>query len=129
MEIIINVKAVTPVYEQIISQICEAVMDGQLKMGAMLPSIRQLASDLEINHNTVAKAYQLLERNGVIITAGRRGTFINKNALNNISNHAETHLSMKLRNLLEESQSMGLSINQIETILKQTIKSIKSKRE
>ena len=129
MEITINTNAATPVYEQIISQICEAVTDGQLKTGTMLPSIRQLASDLEINHNTVAKAYQFLERNGVIITAGRRGTFINKNALNNISNHAETWLSVKLRNLLEESQDMGLSIKQTETILKQTIKDIKSERE
>ena len=129
MEITINTNEATPVYEQIISQICEAVTDGQLKIGTMLPSIRQLASDLEINHNTVAKAYQFLERNGVIITAGRRGTFINKNALNNINNHAEIRLSVKLRNLLEESRSMGLSINKIETILKQTIKSIKNDKE
>ncbi len=128
MEITINVNAATPVYEQIIFQICEAVTDRQLKTGAMLPSIRQLASDLEINHNTVAKAYQFLERNGVIITAGRRGTFINKNALNNINNHSKTWLSVKLRDLLEESQGMGLSINQIETILKQTIKNIKNER-
>ena len=89
MEIMIDTNKAMPLYEQIVSQICEAVLEGKIAIGAMLPPIRQLALDLEINHNTVARAYQFLDQNGVTITAGRNGTFINKNAVENINNQAE----------------------------------------
>ena len=61
MKIKIDTNLSTPLFKQLMNQIKNAVMDGLLKPGDTLPSIRQLANDLELNHNTVAKAYQLLE--------------------------------------------------------------------
>ncbi len=65
-----------PIYEQIIDGIQRLVREDRLAPGAFLPSVRQLASDLEINPNTVARAYGLLERDGILETARRRGTRI-----------------------------------------------------
>jgi GntR family transcriptional regulator len=78
MQISINENSPVPLFSQIIAQIREAVRRGALKAGTPLPAIRQLASDLQINPNTVAKAYRLLERDNVIETRGRYGSFVHR---------------------------------------------------
>ena len=65
-----------PIYEQLISEIQEMIETGQLAENDSLPSIRQLASQLDVAINTVARAYQELERKGLIIGNGRKGTFV-----------------------------------------------------
>lgn len=80
MEISIDIEAPVPMFAQVIAQIKKAVLAGQIHPGDGLPSIRQLANDLELNNKTVAKAYRLLERDSVIQTKGYRGTFIHPDA-------------------------------------------------
>jgi GntR family transcriptional regulator len=65
-----------PIYVQIEEQIRALVAAGRLRPGDQLPTIRQLAVDLGVNYNTVARAYLELERAGVIITQRGRGTFV-----------------------------------------------------
>ncbi|MDQ3949709.1 MAG: GntR family transcriptional regulator [Gemmatimonadota bacterium] len=62
------------IYEQIVGQVQEAVATGQLAPGARLPTVRQLADELDIAPGTVARAYVELERLGVVVTEGARGT-------------------------------------------------------
>jgi len=76
MEIVIDINDPEPPFAQLIGQIKTAVAAGILGPGDPLPSIRQLASDLELNSKTVAKAYRLLERDSVIQSRGYRGTFV-----------------------------------------------------
>ncbi len=83
MEISVNTGDSVPAFTQLITQVKDAVLSGELKPGFPLPSIRQLANDLGVNHNTVAKAYRLLERDSVIETKGHRGTFIHPQAKDN----------------------------------------------
>lgn len=83
MKISVNIEHSIPLFTQLIEQIKKAVQDDEIGIGDPLPSIRQLANDLDINHKTVAKAYRLLERDGVIQTKGYRGTFIHQNAKEN----------------------------------------------
>ena len=59
-----------PLFAQLIGQIKQAVLSDQIHPGDALPSIRQLANDLDLNNKTVAKAYSLLERDSVIQTKG-----------------------------------------------------------
>ncbi len=66
----------TPVYEQIRAQITTMAAIGTLPEGTRLPTIRQLASDLGLAKGTIAKAYEELDRDGVIATRGRSGSFI-----------------------------------------------------
>jgi len=68
-----------PLYLQIESQLKHAIAAGALKQGDTLPSVRKLAADLRINPNTVARAYQNLERDGVIRTVPGGGTFVANN--------------------------------------------------
>ncbi len=72
----VDTASAVPPYEQIRSQIATMAMSGVLAEGARLPSIRQLASDLGIAVNTVGRSYQELERDAVIETRGRHGTFV-----------------------------------------------------
>ena len=65
-----------PVYRQIMDQIKLQVALGKLAKGDKLPTVRQLAGNLVINPNTIAKAYRLLEREGVIATRTGSGTFV-----------------------------------------------------
>jgi GntR family transcriptional regulator len=76
MRIVIDDQDPNPPFAQLIGQIKQAVSSGKIGPGDPLPSIRQLANDLELNNKTVAKAYRLLERDSVIQSRGYRGTFV-----------------------------------------------------
>jgi len=76
----VDARSPVPIYEQIVDGIQRLVREDKLVSGAFLPSVRQLASDLDINPNTVARAYGLLEKDGILETARRRGTRIAGNA-------------------------------------------------
>ncbi|MFY9587705.1 MAG: GntR family transcriptional regulator [Actinomycetota bacterium] len=65
-----------PPYEQIRSQVASMIASGVLDDGARLPPIRQLADDLALAGGTVARAYRELEDQGLIVTRGRHGTFV-----------------------------------------------------
>jgi DNA-binding transcriptional regulator YhcF (GntR family) len=65
-----------PVYEQIREQVTRMVAAGTLSAGTKLPTIRQLAADLGLAKGTIARAYELLEADAVILSSGRRGTMV-----------------------------------------------------
>jgi GntR family transcriptional regulator len=65
-----------PFYRQVIDQVLLAVADGRLKPGTQLPTVRQLAVDLSVNLNTVAKAYREMEIRGIVETQQGTGTFV-----------------------------------------------------
>jgi len=70
-----------PIYEQLKSQISRLVLTGALQPHDQLPSVRTLARDIGINPNTVQKAYQDLERDGIIYSAAGRGCFVSGDEL------------------------------------------------
>lgn len=65
-----------PPYEQLRTQIASRVASGDLPAGTRLPTVRALAAELHLAVNTVAKAYRELEIDGVVVTEGRRGSFV-----------------------------------------------------
>lgn len=81
--IIIDLYSRTPIYEQIKEQIIELINKGIYKPLEKLPSIRTLAADLELNVNTVKRAFQDLEAEGVVYSLQGRGVFVSGNAVNN----------------------------------------------
>ena len=99
MQISIDENSPEPVFSQLITQVREAVRSGELRPGTPLPAIRQLASDLQINPNTVAKAYRLLERDAVIETRGRRGSFVHRDG----KKHSKLDLGVQATSLLTEA--------------------------
>jgi DNA-binding transcriptional regulator YhcF (GntR family) len=86
----IDVDTTSPVppYEQVRAQIAQQVSSGELPAGTRLATVRQLAADLDLATNTVARAYRELEADGVIATHGRRGTFVRSEVLSSSSGAA-----------------------------------------
>jgi len=79
--IVIDTVSPTPPFEQLRTQIARKVTSGELPAGTKLATVRQLAADLGLATNTVARAYRELEADGVIATHGRRGTFVSSEVL------------------------------------------------
>ena len=75
MNIDLNFRSDIPIYIQIVEQVRQQVVDGGLKPGDQLPTVRALAADLRVNFNTVARSYRLLDEAGVISTQQGRGTY------------------------------------------------------
>ena len=76
MEISLNFRSGIPIYIQIMEQIKRQIAGGALHPGDQLPTVRQMATDLRVNFNTIARAYRLLDEAGIISTQHGRGTYI-----------------------------------------------------
>ena len=113
MQIVINIDHPEPLFAQLMEQIKQAVQTGQLSPGDPLPSIRQLANDLEVNSKTVAKAYRLLERDSVVQMKGYRGTFVHPNGKANSTIDLNTWVVIKLRETIAELRESGVTDSEI----------------
>jgi GntR family transcriptional regulator len=98
---------------QIETQVKNAVAAGALKRDQALPSVRKLASELGINPNTVARAYQELERNGVIATVPGGGTYIAENIPRFLKSEKLRRLQPYARQIAVEGTQLGLTDEEI----------------
>jgi GntR family transcriptional regulator len=76
VKIQLDFRSSMPIYMQIVEQIEGLLLTGELSPGDQLPTVRQLASELAVNFNTVARSYRLLDESGLISTQQGRGTYI-----------------------------------------------------
>jgi GntR family transcriptional regulator len=76
MYIRIDSSSGVPIWQQVVTQVTRQAISGAVSAGDQLPTVRDLASELRVNPNTIAKAYQELERNGIVETKRGLGTFI-----------------------------------------------------
>ena len=102
----------TPIYEQIIKQIEKYVSLGVLNPKEQIPSIREMASTLGINPNTVKKAYSELENKGVIQTFSTKGTFISENVdeIRNINIDSKIN---EIKGIINELEKIGVTKDEI----------------
>ncbi len=97
-----------PIYLQIIEQIKRSIALGVLQSGEQLPTVKQLAIDLTVNPNTVARAYRDLERAEVIETFAGRGSFVRGNGATESPKVAADIAADALDVALREAKSVGL---------------------
>ena len=116
----IDLKSSVPIYEQISREIKKDILKGFLKENDPLPSVRKLAANIGVNPNTIAKAYQELERDNVIYTVTGRGAFIAEN--NKTLNKIPENLLNILKNVVIEIIYSGVN----EKIIIEEIKKISS---
>lgn len=114
----IDTRSSVPVYAQIMDRLRALIRDGRLEPDARLPSVRQLAADLEINPNTVAKAYGLLEREGLLRTARRRGTVVAESARDAARRTADDRLKEAVDRTLEETAALGVDLPELLEVLR-----------
>jgi GntR family transcriptional regulator len=98
-----------PIYLQIIEQVKRSVALGVLQSGEQLPTVKQLAIDLTVNPNTVARAYRELEREEVIETAPGRGSFVRANGVSDSPRVAAEIGRDAFDVALREAKSVGLA--------------------
>jgi GntR family transcriptional regulator len=76
LRLVIDTRASKPIYVQVMDEVRRLVAVGELKPHDMLPSVRQLAAELRLNHNTIVQAYRELERDGAVYARRGQGTFV-----------------------------------------------------
>ena len=103
-----------PIYRQIIDQVRQAVAAGELAVGDGLPSVRQLAEELVLNHNTVAKAYAELVREGVLESQHGRGVFVAQRRRVFSAGEMKRRLDQALNVFLSEALTLDYTPQQIE---------------
>ena len=101
-----------PFYRQVIMQVEMAIADGRLRTGTQLPTVRALAVDLQINPNTVARAYNELEIRGIVNTQQGTGTFISEKKIELSDQEREEILAGLVRSFLATASSYGFSIGE-----------------
>jgi len=109
----LDAKSGVPYYKQIILQVEYAIADGRFVTGDQLPTVRGLAVDLQVNPNTVARAYNELEIRGVVTTQQGTGTFISDKKLSLPDVEREKLLEEMVRPLVAKARSYGCSAEEI----------------
>lgn len=114
----VDLRSDTPIYLQIVEQIRRQLQSGDLKKGDQLPTVRQLAADLRINFNTVARAYRILDEAGLISTQHGRGTYIWETLTDESEETLHgTRLKNLARDFLEAALADGHSAMEIRTVI------------
>lgn len=109
MNIIIDIDDPKPIFAQLIEQIKQAIAADKIAPGDPLPSIRQLANDLEVNSKTISKAYKLLERDAVIQSRGYRGTFVHPDAKANCQIDLKEWITSQFEELINRLKEAGVT--------------------
>ena len=125
----IDFRSGEPIYTQIVNQIQQMVAEGDLQQGDQLPTVRQLATDLEINPNTVARAYGLLEREGIIETARRRGTRISGSAPRRAQQSLIDRIEATADRVIRETAHLGIDPEDLVTALEKRLGLTASRRK
>lgn len=109
--IFIDLHSRTPIYEQIKEQILLNIKQGEYKPDEQLPSIRSLAGELNLNVNTVKRAFKELELNGIIYSVSGKGSYVSHNAKSN--DILEKSVKKEVSDAVHSAKEIGLSENSI----------------
>ena len=121
----VNASSGVPIYLQIEAQIKQVIASGATGPGDSVPSIRKLAAELRINPNTVARAYQNLERDGVIRTVPGGGTYIADNRPGLLKAEKLRRLRPIATQLAVEASQMGLDPADLRKLVETVLKELK----
>lgn len=117
MEIVISNSSDKPIYEQIASQIREAIMAGELATGEQLPSIRSLATQLRISAITTKRAYQDLETQGFIHTVPGKGCFVAGDNLELLREERLRLVEASLAKAVADARTAGITAQELREML------------
>jgi GntR family transcriptional regulator len=117
----IDFRSGIPITDQIVEQIYDRIVMGELRTGEQLPTVRDLARQLKVNFNTVARAYRILDQAGIINTQHGRGTYI----LPDVPPQ-ETEKSKELdrltRDFLDQMEKQGFTSVEIQAVFRRNLR-------
>ncbi len=118
LDILISNDSPVKLYEQIENAIKNEILNGNLKSGEMLPSIRMLAKELKVSIITTKRAYEELEKEGFIETVVGKGTFVSGTNSERLKEAAMAEMEGRLEEVIVSAKSLGLSLDECIEILK-----------
>jgi len=111
---IVDSSSPTPIYAQLDRAIRSAIATGELEQGAQLPTVRQLAVDLAVNANTVARVYAQLERDGILETRRGVGTFVRESPSPQATRaHRERELRELMHRFIGDAALLGFTLPEL----------------
>ena len=117
MNLIINNSSQTPIYEQIVDQVKEQIIRGNLKEGNALPSVRAMAKELRISALTVKKAYDALEQEGYVVTVHGKGSYISNIGSNIKFEELRREVEKDFETALRKGKRSGMTDDEIKELL------------
>lgn len=121
MKIIIKPQGTLAIYEQIVNQMKNGILSGELETGEALPSIRKLAADLQVSVITTKRAYEELEKEGLIRSQAGKGFYVCEYNTDYLKEKQFMMLETHLSEVIEECKAAGLSkediLEMMETLL------------
>ena len=113
MKLIINNSSMQPIYEQIVAQVRNKIMQGELEEDTALPSVRTLAKDLRVSALTVKKAYDTLEQQGVVLTVHGKGSVVACANQELMLEEKKKEVEADLEKAIRKGRSCGMSNEEI----------------
>src|ERR1700742_3592371 len=117
----LNLESGVPVYRQIMDQVRTGMASGALTAGDQLPTVRQLAVDLAINPNTVARAYRELELGGLLDTHQGTGSFISTQKIRRADAERERQLAQIVGDCISRVGAMGFTVDDVIDQLRKSV--------
>jgi DNA-binding transcriptional regulator YhcF (GntR family) len=113
-----------PIYEQLVRQVKHAITTGALKSGAQMPTVRELAAELVINPNTVARAYRELEQAGLLESTVGRGTFVKFSPPRIFREERRKRLQPYIDQLIAEARVLNFTMKELQEQIEETLKKV-----
>lgn len=113
-----------PIYEQIVAQVTFGVASGGLEVGTLIPSVRELAQQLLVHPNTVARAFQELERRGIVVARRGRGMEVTTQARTICGTQRQEIVRTRIRDALREAASSALTPEEIRQLVEEELKHV-----
>ena len=117
MNILIDNRSGTPIYEQIYTQIKNQIIGGDLREDEALPSIRSLAKDLRISVITTKRAYEELERDGFIVTVPGKGSYVAEKNLDFVREEQLKSIEEHMQEIVRLSMGCNLTLDELKDML------------
>ncbi|MGD6817677.1 GntR family transcriptional regulator [Metabacillus sp. 84] len=117
MKVLISNNSKTPIYQQVIDQMKQLILRGEMKEGTALPSIRLLAKDLQISVITSKRAYEELEKEGLIYSVVGKGSFVAAQTDTSLREKRIKAIEEKMREVVKDGMNENLSADDMQEML------------
>ena len=115
------------IYDQVVRQIKYAIADGAIREGELVPSVRELARDLAINPNTVARAYQQLQSDNILATVRGTGLAVKKSAISKCKKERTQLIQQRIRDVMTEAKQSKMDPSELEAIVEEELGKLTTK--
>lgn len=122
----IDTASSVPIYRQVVDGLRSLLVEGDLRPGDALPTVRELGLDLGVHFNTIAEAYRLLAAEGWLDLRRRRGAIVTERAVPRAQPEAERNFKQSLRQLIAQARAEGLAATAIKKELERITKELKA---